>query len=70
MATLKFKTNINCSSCVRSVTPILDRLANVEKWEVDTEVAEKVLTVEGDGLTPEAVVQAVAKVGFDATPLN
>ena len=69
MATLTFKTNLNCSSCVRAVTPVLDKLEQVASWKVDTEVDEKVLTVEGEGISPGDIIQAVEKVGFEAAIL-
>ena len=33
----KFKTNINCSSCIAAVKPHLDKANGIENWEVDTE---------------------------------
>ena len=30
MKTVKYKTNINCGSCLKSVTPFLNELANVD----------------------------------------
>lgn len=66
MATLKFKTNINCGNCIRSVTPFLNEIDNVETWKVDTENPDKILTVEGDEVTSEEVTNAIKKAGFDA----
>jgi len=67
METLKFKTNIKCGGCIATVTPHLDGLAGLNTWEVDTNVADKVLTVKGDteALT-EKVVDALEKAGFKA----
>ena len=64
MTTLKFKTNINCSSCVAKATPHLNEEQSIEKWEVNTQTADKVLTVSGENLTKEKVKEVVEKAGF------
>ena len=65
--TQQFETNINCAMCVRSVTNFLNEVPGIERWEVDTESQEKVLTVEGS-VTPETILAAVDDAGFDITP--
>lgn len=65
MNTLQFKTTINCNNCVRTVTNFLNDVKGIEKWEVDTNNPEKILTVEGDAVTVEEVVAAVEEAGFD-----
>jgi copper chaperone len=62
---LQFKTNINCGNCVRSVTGFLNDVDAIEKWEVDTANPDKILTVEGEDLDPDAVIEAVEEAGFD-----
>jgi copper chaperone len=49
METLKFKTNIKCGGCIATVTPFLNNIPEISKWEVDTGHADKILTVEIDG---------------------
>lgn len=66
MATLKFKTTINCGNCVRTVTPFLNELEGIESWNVDTANPDKILTVETDTLTADVIVETVEEVGFDA----
>ncbi|CAM3933164.1 Copper chaperone CopZ [Pedobacter westerhofensis] len=67
MKTLKFKTNIKCGGCIETVTPHLDAVDGLEKWTVDTNVAEKILTVTGtrDNLTDE-VIETLKKAGYQA----
>lgn len=65
MNTFKFKTNINCSSCIRSVTPFLNELDNVDLWKVDTDNPDKILEVQLDDNDKEVVIAAVKKAGFD-----
>lgn len=62
---LQFKTNINCGNCVRTVTGFINEVKGIEKWSVDTDNPEKILTVEGEALTAEAVIEAVEEAGFD-----
>ena len=65
----EFKTNINCGSCVRSVTPFLDDLKDVTIWRVDVEQDDKVLTVEGD-VPASAIIKMVEEAGFDIEPVG
>ncbi len=64
MKTIKFKTNINCNGCIKAVTPFLNSEASVEKWNVDIENADKILTVEGENVNDENITGAVEKAGF------
>lgn len=66
MKTLKFKTNIKCGGCISAVTPHLNAEGNIEKWQVDTADPNKILTVEGENITPQEVQQAVQKAGYQA----
>lgn len=67
MNQLQFKTNINCGSCIKSVTPFLNALEEIDAWQVDTAVAEKILTVETE-VSPneigQKVIAAVSEAGF------
>lgn len=65
----QFKTNINCGNCVRAVSGFLNEVPDLQKWEVDTNHPEKILTVEGVQLDLQAVVEAVQDAGFDIEPL-
>lgn len=67
METLKFKTNIKCGGCITTVTPHLDGLAEVFKWEVNTETPDKILTIESESpLDAELIKETVKKAGFQA----
>ena len=65
MKTLQFKTNINCSACIKSVTPHLNELDAVESWQVDTENPDKILTVVSEDGNQKEVIDAVTKAGFE-----
>lgn len=61
---LRFKTNLNCQTCVAAVKPHLDAEPSIDHWEVDTAVADKILTVHGKAPSSDQVRSAVAKAGF------
>jgi len=67
METLKFKTNIKCGGCIATVTPALNSLKGVDKWEVDINNPDKILTIEAnDSLTTREVVNALKEKGYNA----
>jgi copper chaperone len=67
MESLKFKTNIKCGGCIAAVTPALNSLEGVAKWDVDTSNPEKILTIQsGDGLTANEVINALKIKGYNA----
>ena len=67
METLKFKTNIKCGGCVSTVTPHLNGMTAVAKWDVDTTNPDKILTIESDlGLDEELIKETLKKAGFQA----
>ena len=69
-ATLRsFATNINCGSCVRSVTPFLDELPGVTIWRVDVEDERKLLTVEGTASEAD-ILRVVQDAGYDIQPVD
>jgi copper chaperone len=69
MNKIHFKTNINCSGCIQKVTPVLDRIEGIENWSVDTDDAQKVLTVEATTATAEEIMTRIQDTGFDITKL-
>jgi len=67
METLKFKTNIKCGGCIATVTPVLNNLEGINKWDVDVINPDKVLTVETkDAGTETKLVNALKEKGYNA----
>ena len=66
MSILKFKTTINCGSCVAKVTPVLNEQEHIRKWEVDTNNLEKILTVEGENIDEKDLIKSLQKIGYKA----
>lgn len=66
----QFKTNINCSGCIEEVTPYLNSNNAIKSWKIDTENADKILTVETDNLSSELIEEIVKHAGFSAKSLQ
>ena len=66
MKTLKFRTNIECSNCEARVKPFLDKKEGIASWQVDTDSADKVLTVETDSLEAKDIIKTIKRTGFVA----
>lgn len=69
MITLKFKTNINCANCLKSVGPFLNEISGIS-WSVDTTVSDKILKVEGENPDKNKIILAVEDAGFDIEELK
>ncbi|QNF31321.1 copper chaperone (plasmid) [Adhaeribacter swui] len=70
MEILKFKTNIKSFEQVAQVTPMLNQLQEISKWQVDPESQDNILSVSGENLNPQSVEDAVQKAGFTAEILR
>jgi len=70
MKPIKYKTNINCASCLQSVSPFLNDLDNIDTWKVDTDNPDKILEVNLDDENEETVIEAVKKAGFTIAKIN
>jgi len=64
MKKVTYKSNINCSSCVAKVTPVLDKLEGVASWSVNTADPEKILTIESELDVTDQLKAALRLVGF------
>lgn len=68
METIKFKTNIKCGGCIAAVTPFLTADNGIEKWAVDLQSPDRILSVETDK-SAEEVADVVKKAGYLATEI-
>jgi len=66
METFKFKTNVNCSGCIAKITPQLNQLSSIVKWEVDTVDPLKILTVETTETNPNKIIETLKSIGYNA----
>lgn len=67
---LKFKTSINCGGCIAKVTPYLNSVKGITKWDVDTTDKNKVLSVISDEVVESDIVNAVQQAGFKIEKIN
>ena len=70
MSEAKFKTTIQCNGCLSKVTPKLNEILEEQSWSVDLESDDRILTVNDDNVSVDAVVSAVKSVGFDIEELS
>lgn len=70
MEILKFKTNVESQEALSKVAPHLDKVEKISKWSLDTESSEKVLSVSGTDLNPQAIENALKQAGYKADILR
>ena len=68
MKTSKFKTNINCTSCLEKVTPYLNSVEGIT-WKVDLADKQKILEVQSAEDKADQVKQSVREAGFQIEEL-
>jgi len=61
---LKLKTDLRCGACVESIRPLFDAEPGVARWSADVSSPDKLLTVEGDGLTVATVDRLLRLKGY------
>lgn len=66
----QFKTTLNCGGCVAKVKSDLDNTQGIGEWNVDTDNADKILTVQSEGATEDEIIAIIKSKGFKAEPLT
>jgi len=66
---MQFKTNLRCGACIQTVEPFLDRIDGVERWHVDLQDPDRVLSVYGT-IAPELVTAALEQAGYTGERLT
>ncbi len=64
MAVLKLKTDLRCEACVESIRPLFDAAPGVDRWSADVASPDKVLTVEGEGVSADFVNRLLGQKGY------
>lgn len=70
MEIIKFKTNVATQAEKSQVSPFLDKLKAVKRWQLDTETQEHILSVSGKDLDPQQIKDALTEAGFEAEILR
>ena len=66
METIKLKTSVKCNGCIATVTPFLDNLEGLERWSVDLNDPQRILTADISEISAEDVISVLHKAGFKA----
>ncbi len=66
MASLKFKTNIRCSGCKAKVANLLNNELAIKSWDIDLNDPDRILTIEGENISEETILELVKKAGYTA----
>lgn len=70
METIKLKTTINCYHCLSKITPFLNEIKDISDWSVDLADPNKVLSVSGENLNPEKIIDALSRAGYSAVKIK
>ena len=70
MDELKFRTNIFCSNCVAAISQNLNAQQNITFWSVSTDHEDKILTIQGQSLNQQLLIQLIQEVGFEIEPIH
>jgi copper chaperone len=65
----RFKTTINCGSCIARVKGTLDELLGQGNWQVDTSSEDKLLETPNDSFDKEELIFRLAELGYAAIPV-
>ena len=69
METLRFKTSLKCGGCIRAITPGLESLNTIDKWNVDLESPDKTLEIIATEDISDKVIESVKKAGYQISRL-
>ncbi len=61
METLKFKTNLKCDGCVKTITPYMNGIEGIESWQVDLDSPDKTVIINTNNSKKKKMRKAVEK---------
>ena len=61
---LQFKTNVKCNGCRTAITPFLDNEPSISQWKVDIFDPDRILTIEGEDLDAEHIIDLLHQAGY------
>lgn len=64
MEILVFKTNLRFKKNLDQISPQMQKLPGLQKWNVDRHDVDNVLRIEASGLSPRTVETLLKDVGF------
>jgi len=70
MNVIKFKTSLKCGGCVNAIRPNLNKIKEIQNWEVDLDNPDKILSIYTDSeLTRElhnSILSSFKDLGYKA----
>jgi hypothetical protein len=64
MEVLVFKTNLRFKKQIDAVTPHINNLQGVARWNVDLDDTDKILRIESVDLSPRSVEATLQQAGY------
>ena len=64
MNIIKFKSNIKCNGCIAAINDKMNELVGENKWQVDLNSDDRILTVESDDISAKDVSEELSKLGY------
>ncbi|MGV3508925.1 MAG: hypothetical protein ACO1N7_06505 [Sphingobacteriaceae bacterium] len=61
---LVFKTNLRFKRDIEKVKPLLEKLTNIENWNIDRDDIDKVLRVQSSTVCSEQIVDIIKSAGY------
>lgn len=61
---LVFKTNLRFKKDIEKVKPLLEKLTNIEHWNIDRDDIDKVLRVQSSTVCSEQIVDIIKSAGY------
>jgi len=64
MEVLVFKTNLRFKKQINAITPHINNLQGIARWNVDLDDTDKILRIESVDLCPRAVEAILQQAGY------
>ncbi|AEW02944.1 hypothetical protein A4D02_02820 [Niastella koreensis] len=64
MEVLVFKTNLRFKKHINAVTPHINNLQGIARWNVDLDDTDKILRIESIDLSPRSVEATLQQAGY------
>jgi hypothetical protein len=64
MEVLVFKTNLRFKTQINAVTPHINNLQGISRWNVDLDDTDKILRIESEDLCPRDVEATLQQAGY------
>ncbi|MCB0494770.1 MAG: heavy-metal-associated domain-containing protein [Cyclobacteriaceae bacterium] len=68
--TTTYKTNIKCNGCIATVAPVLKKSENIERWWVDLEDPDRIMTVEWKEENEDELHSLLEEAGYEASKID